>query len=371
MVNIENKADCTGCHSCMTVCPRRCITMASDKQGFKYPIVNADDCINCKLCDKVCHMKRDDLRSKPYKAYAAKNNNENERMSSSSGGIFVAVAKWVIGKGGSVYGAAFDEKFRVHHVRVTKEEDLEQLQTSKYVQSDIENTYIQAIADLEDDKYVLFTGTPCQIGGLKSFLNKEYDKLILQDIMCHGVPSPKLWSKYIKELGIGEIKKICFRDKSDGWSEYHVKIEGTKKNIYDVFNKNTYMRAFIADASLRPSCYNCRYKHLDYAGDYILADFWGVSSICPEMNDNKGVSLFLVNSTKGERLFDVIKGQVEFKEVDLNSALSKNGAAINGAAMNEKNKALFEHIDDMTVHGIVEKYIRGSLWNRVKNKLLR
>lgn len=369
MIEISRKADCSGCHACQNACPSKCITMKEDEQGFLYPDINTDKCVNCGICERVCHMKQTNNTRIPAKAYAGWNKDLRERMNSSSGGMFVAIAKQVIAEGGTVYGAAFDKEYNVNHVRVDTLDGLEALQTSKYVQSLIGNCYAEAKDDLDNGKRVLFTGTPCQIAGFKAFLRKDYDNLICQDIMCHGVPSPKFWRKYLKELKPGKITDIQFRDKSKGWHGYRVRIDGENCHVFDEFNKNTYMRAFIADASLRPSCYECHYKHLQFAGDYVLADFWGVSEVFPELDDDKGTSLILINSEKGEKIISSLKEFADIKEVDIDKAVKKNGPAINGAAMNEKNVALFNNIDNMTVHRIVEKYIRGSFWNRVRNKL--
>lgn len=369
MIQIVDKAKCTGCHACLNICPRSCIEMKEDEQGFKYPEVDSVNCVDCGMCEQVCHMTKSDITSQPTEAYGAKNKDLEERMNSSSGGIFALMAKWILDRGGSVYGAAFNKDYEVEHIRVTDKKDLKKLQTSKYVQSIIGKTYSEVRDDLLADKYVLFTGTPCQIAGLKVFLRKDFDKLFCQDIMCHGVPSPKLWKKYLNELNAGVIKRISFRDKAEGWADFHVVIEGQKRSVSDVFNKNTYMRAFLADASLRPSCYNCHYKNLEYAGDFCLGDFWGIEEFCPEINDNKGVSLLLINTSKGKELLDKVRDNIELKDVPTEAARVKNGAAVNGAAMNEKNTALYNNIDNMTVHRIVEKYIRGSFLNRVKNKL--
>lgn len=369
MLEINRKADCSGCHACQSACPSNCITMQEDEQGFLYPKINADLCVNCGLCERVCHMNRSDNTSIPSKAYAGINKDTNERMNSSSGGIFIAIAKRIIAEGGSVYGAAFDDNYNVKHIRATTIDELHSLQTSKYVQSIIGDCYTDAKKDLEDGQKVLFTGTPCQIAGLKAFLKRDYEKLLCQDIMCHGVPSPKFWQKYLRELNPGKITDIQFRDKSKGWHNYRVRIDAEKCHVFDEFNKNTYMRAFIADASLRPSCYACHYKHLHFTGDYVLADFWGVAEAFPEMDDDKGTSLILMNSPKAEMILSAIEDQVDLKEIEIEKAVKKNGPAVNGAAMNEKNTALYNNIDNMTVHRIVEKYIRGSLWNRVKNKL--
>ena len=369
MIEISNKGDCTGCHACQSKCPQNCILMKEDEQGFLYPFVDKQKCINCGICEQVCHIKAVDNTRIPKVAFAGRNTDDYSRMKSSSGGIFIAIAKYIIDNGGSVYGAAFDEKYRVVHIRATSAEDISRLQTSKYVQSIIGNCYELAKKDLDDGRLVLFTGTPCQIGGLKAFLQKEYDNLLCQDIMCHGVPSPKLWSKYLRELNPGTIHNIEFRNKSEGWSHYKVNIDAEKCHVYDEFNKNTYMRAFIADASLRPSCYSCHYKHLQYAGDYVLGDFWGVSELCPELDDDKGTSLILINSEKGKKIISYLGDMVVLREVNITEAIQKNGAAINGAGINDKNKMLFENIDKMSVHTIVEKYIRGSIWNRIRNKL--
>ena len=199
MINIKDKSKCCGCSGCMNICPKNAIIMKEDKNGFKYPIVDKEKCINCGLCEKVCPILNNKKeQQKEIKAYACYNKNIEERLKSSSGGIFILLAKEILKRNGIVFGAAFDENFNVKHISIDNEKDIEKLMGSKYVQSNMGKVYKEVKEFLENGKYILFSGTPCQIEGLKKFLKKDYDKLYTQDIICHGVPSPKIWQMYLE-----------------------------------------------------------------------------------------------------------------------------------------------------------------------------
>ena len=227
MIKIKAKEDCCGCYACYNICPKECITMESDNEGFWYPKIDKDKCINCNLCEKVCPIiNKPNSSLYEKKSYAVFNKNEKIRLESSSGGIFSLLAEYVINNHGNVYGAVFDEDFNVKHVKINILQDINLLRGSKYVQSRINDIFKSIKFDLKNNKIVLFTGTPCQIAGLQSFLQKKYDNLILMDIVCHGVPSPLVWQQYINELKQNykqNIKSIYFRDKSTGWKTYSVK----------------------------------------------------------------------------------------------------------------------------------------------------
>ena len=359
MIEITNKTKCCGCHACYNVCPKGAIKMQQDEKGFKYPVIDKEKCINCGLCTKVCPiLNNNQIENKPV-AYACINKDENIRSQSSSGGIFTILAEEILEKNGVVFGATFDEKYNVVHEYIEKKEDLEKFRGSKYVQSSINDTYKKAKEFLEKDRYVLFTGTPCQIEGLKKYLRKDYDKLYTQDIICHGVPSPKVWKKYLEYRENEDKEKpqnISFRNKENGWKLYKIKFGYLKSKYEKNQNEDIYMQAFLKNTSLRDSCYNCSFKKKNRISDITLADFWGIENVLPEMDDNKGTSLVIVNSIKGQELFEKIKDNIGFKKVDLEDAIKYNKSMIESAKKDKNREKFFENLDKMKFDKLVKKY---------------
>ena len=277
MLEIENKEKCSGCHACYSVCPTKAIEMVKDEKGFKYPVIDQPKCVNCHLCEKTCPIINKKIVDNEPKAYSCYNKNNEVRSKSSSGGIFTLIASKILEKNGVVFGASFNNKFMVEHIYVEKEEELYKIRGSKYLQSIIGDSYKQAKKFLEEGRYVLFTGTPCQIEGLLSYLNKDYENLITQDIICHGVPSPKVWNKYLeyREKEDGEIPlEINFRSKENGWKNYNLKFRYNGHEYKNNQNTDKYMQAFLKNVSLRESCYNCSFKKINRLSDITLADFW-------------------------------------------------------------------------------------------------
>lgn len=372
-LEIKEKKDCMGCYACYNICPKNCITMESDSEGFWYPKMDYDKCIRCKMCIKVCPIINKVVVENEPLAYACYNKDENIRTESSSGGIFTLVAEEIINNGGVVFGVGFDEAFNVVHSYVESNEELCRFRGSKYVQSRIGNTYKQVKYFLEQGREVLFTGTPCQIGGLKSFLGKDYDNLFCMDNICHGVPSPKVWRKYIdyreKKSG-SKIKKIDFRLKNQGWKDYSVSFLFENNTEYcKKYSKDLYMRAFLKDVCLRPSCYACEFKTLNRESDITLADFWGIQKILPDMDDDKGTSLIFVNSLKGQTMFEKIKDKIISKEVDINQAVYFNSAAIKSVKLNPNRENFFEKLDELDFDKLVDRCCTDKLQLRIKRKI--
>lgn len=371
MENICEHKKCTGCFACVSVCPKQCIHMEKDKDGFLYPVIDSDKCIDCGLCKKTCMVGEKADTQYTKNAYAMSNKNDEVRLNSSSGGVFTLLAEHIIEQGGTVYGAAFDDKYAVKHIRIKSKDDIEKLRTSKYVQSQIGDCYKKAKEDLDNGIKVLFTGTPCQIAGIKGFLKKDYDNLFCQDIMCHGVPSPKLWSKYLDEINLGKLNNVSFRDKTVGWSLFSMKIEGENGKLCEKFFDNTYMKAFLADIALRESCYNCNCKELNYFSDITLADFWGLDKAYPELDDNRGVSLVLVNSSKGEMLIKEISDMANINQVDIDRALNGNKPAITNTPMHKNREKFLNGMDSTPVNKLVKKYVVGNIFERLLRKLMK
>ena len=373
MISLE-KAQCCGCGACAEICPKKCITMAADAEGFLYPEVNRQNCINCNLCVKSCPVCSDNAGNTDNIAYAAYCKNEECRIKSSSGGIFTQIAEEILKMGGVVFGAAFDADWTVHHIAVDTCDGLEQLRGSKYLQSRTEDTFQEVKKNLEQGRTVLYSGTPCEIEGLKSYLGKEYDALYTQDLICHGSPSPKLWKKYLayqEKKNNAKVQEVSFRHKKYGWGNYCLFLgfsNGVK--LFDRAAKNWYMQMFVQDLCLRPSCYQCAFKKMNRASDLTLADFWGGDEICPELSDDKGLSLVLVHSQKGKDLLNRIKDKVVCKRVDAQQALASNPSIIQSVPKPFMRDDFMEHLDTVEIDQLAKLYLRHpTIKSRIGNML--
>lgn len=372
------KENCTGCGACQNICPKGCIGMRPDGEGFWYPEVDTKMCIKCGLCQMVCPALAPADVSQPELplAYAAYTLDAEVRRESSSGGVFTELARSVLRRGGVVFGAAMDSPLDVVHQAVESEEELSRLRGSKYVQSRVGLAYQQAKLFLEQGRLVLFTGTPCQIGGLLAFLNRNYDNLITQDIVCHGVPSPKVWDNYVQYRQRKNGKEICqvsFRDKTKGWRHYALRFchaDGTQEVCSA--REDAYMRAFVGDLALRPSCYQCRFKGLSRKSDITLADFWGIDRVCPELDDDGGTSLILVHSARGRKALEETGESLCLREVDAPAAAAGNPAAERSAVRPHQREAFFDRMGEEPFGKLVDSLCpRTSALKRVLKKLKR
>lgn len=372
MIQLDRKEKCTGCHACAAKCPKQCITMVSDTEGFWYPQINEEECIDCGLCEKVCPVITPIKFADTFKpvAYACYNTDEKTRLASSSGGVFTLMAEAILKQGGVVFGAGFDEGFNVCHQCVENTKDLDKLRMSKYVQSKIGDTYKEAEAFLKAGRMVLFTGTPCQIGGLKASLGKPYDHLITQDIICHGVPSPMVWEAYLafrkKSDGGCAARRIAFRRKDFGWKRYSVSISyGNDTEYRQDLTQDLFMKGFLKDLYLRPSCHACTFKNAKRHSDITLADFWGIENVAPEMFDDKGTSLVLVQSEKGKALFKSIEKNLVCQDVDLDEALKYNPAAIRPAPIPKNREAFYNRFGkepfDKIIHDLTKPTFKAKI----------
>lgn len=361
---IVEKEKCSGCFACVSTCPVSSISMQEDSEGFWYPKINSLTCIECNLCRKSCPViSRQDRNRKEKTIIAAKSRDDAVRLKSSSGGIFSLLAEVIFVQGGVVYGAAFSEDCKtVIHVRIDQKRDLWKLQGSKYVQSKIDNCYKEAKKDLDTGRKVLFTGTPCQIEGLRSYLMKEYDNLYLQDIVCHGVPSPLVWEKYVEyreKEARGCVERTYFRHKKYGWNMYSLLFEFSNRREYiGRKREDLYLRGFLANLFLRPSCYQCSFKGLDRNSDITLADFWGIDNIFPNMNDDKGISIVMINSEKGKELFEKIEGNIIFKQTETDSVLTVyNSASIKSVKAPLDRKDFMTRLNQTEINVLLQEYV--------------
>ncbi|MFI3314148.1 MAG: Coenzyme F420 hydrogenase/dehydrogenase, beta subunit C-terminal domain [Rikenellaceae bacterium] len=316
MINISKKEECCGCEACRQICPQDCITMTIDNEGFLYPMVDEGVCVDCGACQRVCPVLHQADTLKPLAVYGAKSNDGNIRKNSSSGGMFRLLAIETIENGGVVFGARFDSSTEtIVHDYTQTIDGIAPLQRSKYVQSVIGDNFIKAKEFLKQGKRVLFAATPCQIAALRLFLNKEYENLTLVDFVCHGVPSPGVFARYIGEIKrskkIKTINNINFRSKKNSWRHYDFLVDynHTRSQFSQSRYKNPFLKGFFSDLYLRPSCHSCPSKGGKSGSDITLADFWGVENIAPIINDDMGVSLVMISSPKGDLLYNKIEKQ--------------------------------------------------------------
>ncbi len=345
MIRITDKSLCTGCTACMNACPAQCIVMRRDREGFDYPVANPDRCIGCGKCEKVCPVLNPHETSEPLEAVAARN--EKFMKMSSSGGLFPSVAEKTIGQGGVVFGAVVNEDMTVGHIDAEDMAGVERMRGSKYVQSDLYGTFDEVRCYLDEGRRVMFSGTPCQIAGLNSYLGKAYENLLTIDCACHGVPSPGLWEKYVKALeeeSGGKMKNVRFRDKSRSWMHYDTVYTfdsgGRNPAVRRPYVKDPYMALFVQEMTLRPSCYKCPARHGRSGSDLTFADLWNVACTVPEMNDDKGVSLVLINTEKGRRA--VCEAEIDMRTVSKVEALKNNGGFAESVGMPEKRTEFFK-----------------------------
>lgn len=373
---VTDNSYCSGCTACLFACPHGAISMGKDGEGFLYPRIDADKCIDCGLCRKVCDSLGEGGIESP-RVYAAYAIDQAVRRASSSGGIFSLLAENILLRGGVVYGAAFDEHFEVKHIAIENVKQLDLLRGSKYVQSALNDTFAETKENLGGGREILFSGTPCQIGGLKGYLKSDYPNLITVDLVCHGVPSPRVWKKYVDIMKKGadaHIERISFRTKNSSWKRYAVSFSYENDTAYLRYHwDDPYMRGFLKGLYLRPSCYNCRFKSNNRASDITLADFWGIENVLPEMDDDKGTSLVIANTRKGRRVLSEIKDKMRVEEVRM-EVLQKYNTAIQCSAKAHPQRAEFFNainIGDKNLLVLVHKYTRDSIYQQCKSLLKR
>ena len=368
-----NAADCCGCRACEQVCVHRALQMESNEEGFLYPKLDAMKCVNCGLCESVCPMmKAEIVRQDEGRAYVAQNKNVGDLKTSSSGGGFIAIAKKVLSQNGVVYGAAYKNGPNVCHIRVEKSSDLEKLKGSKYVQSDIGDSYKQVKKDLREERIVYFVGTPCQVAGLKLFLRKEYDNLLTSDLICHGTPSPEIFKNmisHVEEKLNADFVDYSFRDKRvRGWScsssssSYKMRSSGKIKYINYSKDMEAYFKEFISGHLMRMNCYKCPFANTHRCGDITLADFWGVRERMPDFpNVQMGVSLLLVNGEKGKRFFSQLKDHLYIRSVSINDAVATNANLRQPTPFYKERRDSYRLAFD-NYPAFLEKYYQGNYW---------
>lgn len=342
MIDIKDKSQCCGCEACAQRCPMGCITMVEDDHGFKYPVVDKGRCVDCHMCERVCPCLNQQEATDVLSCFAATHPDGKIRYMSSSGGVFTALAEQVIGNGGVVFGARYNEKWEVVHDFAQTTDGLSVFRGSKYVQSVMGDSFVRTEEFLKQGREVLFTGTPCQIAGLKLFLGKDYPNLVAVEVACHGVPSPGVWRTHLQ--GRQDVTVVNFRDKSTGWRNYSVLI-GKKKKHHD---DDDFMKCFLTNHSTRQSCFACPAKQGKSGADILLADLWGIKAFPALDDDNKGTSAVMVYSNRGLDLLQ--QCGIALASVDAGMVI-KHNPSISKSARRPDDYDLFW-----------EKYVKSPRW---------
>ena len=372
---VKSKNECCGCTACMNICPKHAIKMEEDEEGFLYPKIDDNLCINCGLCEKTCafqHGYKLNSRLNKMKVYAIKNKSTEVRDKSTSGGIFYEIANNVLKNNGVIYGVVFDENFHTKHTRTDNIDGIKKMMGSKYSQSELGDTYTNIKNDLKNGKEVLFTGTPCQVGGIIKYLqNVDTSKLILVDIVCHGIPSPKLFKEYISFLENKKGKKVTeyyHRSKINGWNQTEEVRFNDEKLDFKSRLSQTWKRIFYTDLALRPSCYNCKYTNTERPGDITIGDFWGIELFNPEFADNKGVSLVMVNTEKGNKILEKIKDNLIISNQEIEKAIIKNPQIKEPTKVDQnKRKIFWNDYKNKGFNYIAKKYGGYNTIGKIKN----
>lgn len=350
---------CTGCRACEQICPHGAITMQVDKEGFLESVTDFTKCVDCGLCRQACPQNIKPKLLPPSVVYAARDKDDSELKVSASGGAFAAAARVIISNGGVAVGAAYNDNMTISHVVIDRIDDLPKLQSSKYVQSNTENTFRDVKKLLREGKTVLYSGTPCQIAGLKGFLRKDYANLYTMDLICHGVPSPKLFAKYLQWMGKkmnGDVIYYDFRDKSTGWGlEYMTKTKTKTKTSPS--GLDPYYYHFLSGDTYRECCYRCQYCRKRRVSDITIGDYWGIEKQHPFFYSPKGVSCLLINTEKGQELWDMISNEFVTLESTFDNVAKDNHNLVHPTPRPAIRDKVYQHLDDMSV----EEYFSTQL----------
>lgn len=363
MIQITDKTQCCGCTACVSVCPQNCITMQRDGEGFAYPVVDASLCVGCDACEAVCPCQNRRADPPVPEALAVRAKDDILRLFSSSGGVFSLLSTDMLARGGAVCGAVYGAGFAVQHAIAWDEAGVEAMRGAKYVQSDLGDTFRQ-IRDLVDNGTpVLFSGTPCQTDGLGRYLGPDAGKVLRVAVVCHGVPSPKIWEKNLRELG--EVTDVRLRDKRHSWKHYATNYFVDGKEVLRPVMDDPYMKGFLRDLYLRPSCTDCPAKTGGYA-DLTLGDFWGIEKIKPEMDDDKGVSLVLVQTEQGRQAMQAIAPRVLSEPVTFAQGTQYNPAVTASAHDHPQRAAAWQRFESEPLARVVADYTKESGMDKLR-----
>ena len=363
----KNKAECCACTACVNACPKSCISMIQDEEGFVYPHIDETICINCHLCEKVCPVEHPDYSNNNNPdAFAVLLKDVEQRKQSSSGGAFYAIATFVLKHKGVVIGATMDEKHQVRHIAVDSFDELYKLRGSKYVQSELGDLFLKIKQVVQEDRWCYFVGTGCQVAGLKAFFHKTYDKLITSDLVCHGVPSQKLFDlhiSYLEEKYKDIVIDYQFRNNSLWGGCEIAKFENHKPVINPSYQLSPYLYSFMYAMTYRYSCYDCKFACIPRQGDITLADYWGVKEFFPQVDTKHGVSLVLVNTEQGKSVWENVKDGYEYYQSSVEDGAKFNGNLVKRSEKPEIRDGLYQKIDQKGYKTIAETLFKApGLW---------
>lgn len=374
MINIVNKEDCCGCGACYSICPKQCITMQYDNEGFSYPCIDTNKCINCGLCEKTCPIKNKAKSNKQFERSAVIIQHKNCEIcrQSTAGGAFTGIAEYVIENDGVVFGVEINENHFVHHIHVKTKDELWKFRNSKYVQSDTGDTYKLAKDYLESNKLVCYSGTPCQIEGLLKYLGKDYENLILVDVVCRAVPSPGIWKKYIEmtETVQGKISSVRFRDKTLGYQYSTMEMKYKRGTVNrGGIESHPWLRMFFSGMIIRPSCTECKFRNIYRKSDFTIWDCFNIYSIDKTFNENIGTTRMIIHTQKGKKIFDKIKKDFKYKVIPLDTAI--NGVAEMKISPNAhpRRHEFFADAQKLSMEELLNKYFPVTFKVKIKKNI--
>lgn len=374
MIEIHAKKNCCGCEACRNICPKHCIRMKADNEGFLYPVIDKESCVNCGLCEKVCpilnYIEKND---NPLQSAVIVQHKDREICrQSTAGGAFTAIAKYTIDKGGIVFGVEMQPDYSIKHVAVETEKDLIKFRNSKYVQSTIGDTYIQAKQFLQSGRLACFSGTPCQIEGLRNYLKKDYENLILVDVVCRAVPSPGIWKKYIamENEWHGLIKSVRFRDKTLGYQYSTMELKDVHGGVYrGGIESQPWLRMFFSGMIIRPSCTDCKFRNRYRNSDFTIWDCFHVHSIDKSFDEDAGTTRILLHTEKAKDIFAQIKGNFHYRELDADAAVNGVQEMLISPKAHEKRKEFFSDAEKMPMPELLQKYYPETAKVKIKKNV--
>lgn len=373
MISIKDKKQCCGCFACSNACPKQCIRMEEDAEGFRYPSVNIDACINCGLCEKVCPVQNVGAVNESFvqKAFVVQNKDRQVLRESTSGGAFSAIAKWILAQGGVVFGVHLNDTFVAEHCFVEKYEDLAQFRNSKYVQSYVGDAYKQVKAFLGQGRKVLFSGTGCQLEGLFNYLRKPYDNLYAVDVICRATPSPLVLRKYLemqKSRGL-EINGVKFRDKYHGYKYSSVSLSTKNdKDYHEGIDTDVYLRAFFSGMSIRPSCTECKFRRIHRRTDMTIWDCFTVDEFSKELDNDKGATRIITHSNRAEKILSDLQSELKIVEVDFDKAIAGVHELVDGPKMHPRRTEFFADLNSLPAQETFEKWFPLTIRHRLEKQ---
>lgn len=376
MINKLSYKECMVCEACVNICPQKCININTEIATVNYPIIDEDKCINCGMCEKVCPIiSKFECNSENNKVYAAMNLDNYIKQQSSSGGIFSLIAEEFLNNNGYVSGVTFDNSFKSKHIIIDDVKDLYLIRGSKYLQSENNYVYSEIKNILNSGKQVLFSGCPCQVAGLKSYLQGDYDNLTTVDIICHGIPSQRIFKEYVRILEKkyrSKIASVNFRDKSTGWHNSSIKITFENNKEYKkLIIDDIYMKGYFQNIILKESCYRCKYRSFKSGSDITLGDFWGAEILHNDVDYEKGLSIIIINSNKGNLLFNKVKHNMFIKESNIQEGYRYNKCLYNSPEKNKKREDFFKEVDKNGYEEAFYKMCKDEAYITIKKVIRR